>query len=416
MGTGRIYRLRNTIQAYAWGARGAIAALQGRPPSDTPEAELWLGAHPKAPSRVMTSLGETPLDAWIAEDPEAALGSAVAERYGELPFLLKVLAAEQPLSIQAHPDAAQAEAGFARENAAGLPLDAPERSYRDARPKPELICALTPFLALNRFRAPRAIADRLEPLAGPELGEGVRALLDAPPKPALAHFFEALLRLEAEPRSRVLERALAHAREDAEFDAASEWVVRLAALYPGDAGVLAPWILNLVELRPGDAMYLDAGELHAYLDGVGIECMASSDNVLRGGLTQKHMDVDELLHVLHFESGDVEILRPEPISSVEGLYATPAPDFALSRLDLEEATPFRAEPRNGPEILLCVEGACRVGWDGSEPLAIERGESVFVPGNAPAYEVGGTGALYRARVGPARARSAGAPSLKTESR
>jgi mannose-6-phosphate isomerase len=399
MGTGRIYRLHNTIQPYAWGARGAIAALQGRPPSETPEAELWLGAHPKAPSGVLTPSGELPLDRFIAADPQAALGRAVAERYGALPFLLKVLAAEQPLSIQAHPNAAQAEAGFARENAAGLPLDSPQRSYRDARPKPELICALTPFLALNRFRSPRAIADRLEPLAGPELAEGVGALRERPVKQALARFFEALLRLEAEPRGRVLERALAHAREEAEFDAASEWVVRLASMYPGDTGVLAPWILNLVELRPGDAMYLDAGELHAYLDGVGIECMASSDNVLRGGLTQKHMDIGELLRVLRFESGDVEILRPEPVSSVEGLYRTPAADFALSRLDLAEGTLFQAGARNGPEILLCVEGACRVGWDGSEPLAIERGESVFVPANAPVYEVAGPGALYRARVG-----------------
>ncbi len=403
MGPGRIYRLRNTIQSYAWGARGAIAALQGRPPSETPEAELWLGAHPKAPSVVLTPGGETPLDAFIAADPAATLGADVAERFGTLPFLLKVLAAEQPLSIQAHPNAQQAEAGFARENAAGLPLDAATRSYRDARPKPELICALTPFLALNRFRSPADIADRFAPVADAALQGAIQGLRDGAPRPALEAFLRTLLRQPDAAREALLSRAVDHASEEAEFDPACDWVVRLAALHPGDVGAVAPWFLNLVELRPGEAMFLDAGELHAYLDGVGIECMASSDNVLRGGLTQKHCDVDELLQVLRFASGDVEILRPEPVSAVEGVYPTPAPDFALSRIDLTDADRLGPGEDHGPEVLLCIEGLGRIGWNGSEPLAIERGESVFVPANAPAYELTGRGAFFRARVGPAPA-------------
>lgn len=398
MGRGRIYRLRNAIQPYAWGSRGAIAALQGRSESQRPEAELWMGAHPKAPSELMTPAGPEPLDAWIAADPEGALGAGVARRFGELPFLLKVLAAERPLSIQAHPNVQQAEAGFARENAAGVPLDATHRCYRDARAKPELICALTPFLALNRFREPEAIARRLARLELPRLAGVVRALRERPAAEGLALTLRTCLGLAGDARREVVDRARAMADRDGS-DPASRWVVRLCDLHPEDSGILAPWLLNLVELRPGDAMFLGPGELHAYLDGVAIECMASSDNVLRGGLTSKHMDPDELLGVLGFQHGDVEVLRPKPVTSVESRYLTPASEFALSRIQLDGAHSFREAAGDGPEIWLCVDGDCRVRWNDDEPLAIERGESVFVPAAAPGLAVEGQARLFRARVG-----------------
>lgn len=401
MSGSRVYRLQNPIQTYAWGSHGAISALQGRPPSESPEAELWLGAHPVAPSRVRHERQEVTLDAWIAESPTEVIGALASDRFGALPFLLKVLAAEAPLSIQAHPNADQARAGFARENARGIPLDAPTRCYRDARHKPELIVALTPFVALNRFREPGAIAARLDRLGLAELAPTATELRTGAGAPALATFFRVLVELGPAARRRLRKRALEVAGEEAGTREA-EWVRRLAELHGDDACIIAPWFLNWLELRPGEAMFLGAGELHAYLDGVAIECMASSDNVLRGGLTTKHRDHHELLSVLTFASGAVDMLNAQPRCDVESRYETPVDDFALSRLTLREGLEFVAPAEHGAEILLCVEGACSVSWDHSEPLAFERGESVFVPASVPAYRVDGSGVVFRATDGLSR--------------
>src|SRR5262245_41277467 len=219
-----------------------------------------MGAHPGGPSKVVTAAGEVPLDAFIAADPEGVLGKDVVRRFGpRLPFLLKVLAAERPLSIQAHPNAEQARAGFARENAAGIPLDAPQRSYRDDQAKPELICALSPFEALIRFRAPADVAARLAAFDAPELGDLLRAVRGADSAAALRALFEGWMRLPQAQQRAVLARALRLAgRSD---DPELAWVARLADAYPGDAGALAPLFLNRVVLAPGEALFLPAGEL-----------------------------------------------------------------------------------------------------------------------------------------------------------
>lgn len=384
---------------YAWGSRTAIAELTGRPaPSPTPEAELWMGAHPLAPSKIVRGGTTSSLADVIARAPEREIGAGAARAFGpRLPFLLKVLAAAEPLSIQAHPNAAQARAGFEDEEARGIARDAANRSYKDASHKPELLCALTPFDALSGFRAVdetialfdllavRALEPALEPLrASRDLGETFRRIMG----------------MKEEERLPVVDAVVAACERSGEaFARERAWAVRLAALYPGDVGVISALLLNLVRLEPGDAIYLDAGNLHAYLEGTGVEIMASSDNVLRGGLTKKHVDVPELMRVLSFEAGPMRPIRPRPVDAVERAYDTPAAEFRLSVLDLSAAaSPVVRRPR-GPEILLVTRGSAALD---AAPLA--QGRAAFVPASAGEYTLAGDAVVYRATVG-----STGAP-------
>jgi len=394
-------RLEGVVRNYPWGSRTAIPELLGRAATGEAQAELWLGAHASAPARAVNAAGEgIALDAWIRRDPEAVLGRDVAHRFGgELPFLLKVLAAEAPLSIQAHPSAAQARAGFERENAAGLAPDAPERSYRDPRPKPELICALGPFRALCRFREPGEIARRIRALGVPELEALLTPLLEAPDGVGLRDFLAAWLTLDEAVRVPLVARAVDAASRVADPDGALAVVSRLAAFHPGDAGVLAPLFLHCVELAPGEAMYMPEGELHGYLEGVGVELMASSDNVLRGGLTRKHVDVPELLATLRFEAGAVERLRARPAGPHESVWDTPAEAFRLSVIRGSPGAAWRSGDRAGAEILLCTggEGALLDGRGGR--LSLVRGSAALVPAAAGSYAIEGACVIYRAAVG-----------------
>jgi mannose-6-phosphate isomerase len=402
LNTAHIHRLENPVQHYAWGSRTAIPDLLGAPsPAEQPWAELWMGAHAVATSRIRASDRSEPLDAFIARDPEAVLGRAVAQRFaGELPFLFKVLAAAAPLSIQAHPSLAQAREGFERENRAGVALDAPERCYRDANHKPELICALTPFHALNRFREPREIAERFAALGESAIASAVAGLRERSDREGLAAFFALLWTLAEPARRAVVASAVAWARSRAGDDPAAHWVGVLADAYPGDIGVVAPLLLNVVELAPGEAMFLPAGELHSYLEGTGIEIMANSDNVLRGGLTAKHVDVAELTRTLSFRAGAIERLRPRAAAAGERVYDTPAEEFALAVLEVRPGAPYTAAPARGIEILLCTSGRGRLSGVGSEPVG--RGDCFVVPAAAPGYTVEGALTLYRASPGIAR--------------
>jgi mannose-6-phosphate isomerase len=392
--------LYNPVQNYAWGSRTAIAKLQGRnTPSAQPEAELWMGAHPRAPSQVDVGGRRERLDLVIGRDPIGILGRRVAERFGgRLPFLLKLLASEEPLSIQVHPDEARAREGFARETAAGIPLDAPQRCYRDAEHKPELVCALAPFIALRGFRTPAEIRARLERLGTPGLAPVRRALAgDADAERALRGLLGGLFGMDAAGRRRAVREAVDAAQALADGDPALAWMPRLQASYPDDIGVLAPLFLNLVRLEPGDGMFLAPGELHAYLGGTAIEVMASSDNVLRGGLTQKHVDVEEMLRVLRFDPAGAEILRPRRERPGLEIYRTPAREFELSRLT-PGADPLHL-PGGGVEILLCVEGPVRVqARSASDDLCLDPGASCLVAASAGPYLARGPGVLYRASV------------------
>ena len=372
-------RLENVIQRYAWGHRRAIPRLLGFEPDGQPHAELWLGAHPSAPSKLSSGLT---LDAHLAQAPERLLGSASMKRFGpRLPFLLKVLAAGQPLSLQAHPTLQQAKEGFAREDAAGLARNAPHRNYRDENHKPEIICALTPFRALCGFRKR---SDSVRLFKG--LGLDVTLL-----ERGLREYFEYAMTLSREAQGELVDQLLSGARRGvSDFGAECALAHQLSELYPRDIGIVGALLLNLVELAPGEALYLDAGNLHAYLEGTGVELMANSDNVLRGGLTPKHVDVKELLAVLDFSDGPAKVLRPTEAD--EAVYATPAPDFRLSRVELRDRTVTL--PARGAQVLLVVEGEVKV-----KGLALKRGESVFIGADEGDVPLSGSGVVFRATAG-----------------
>ena len=361
---------------YAWGSRTAIQRMLGLPQDGRPIAELWFGGHPDDPSPVP---GAGTLDALLAADPDGLLGRATVERFGpRLPFLLKVLAAGTPLSIQVHPTLDQARDGFAREDAAGIARTAANRNYRDANHKPELLCALTPFTALCGFRAPGRTLALLDELDVPELGF-LQDLLRGPDP--LRRAFTGVLELpDPEPAIAALTRRAAGA-QDGPLAAAR----RAAEHFPHDAGVLLTLLLNDVVLQPGEAIFLGAGNVHAYLHGTGVEIMANSDNVLRCGLTPKHVDVPELLRITDFSP-----LTDPLVKDTRGRFAVPVPDFALTRLEIEEPTGLD-DP--GPCIVLCTDGSVEVG-----ELALRPGRAAFVPAGEAAT-LTGDGTVFVASVG-----------------
>jgi mannose-6-phosphate isomerase len=385
-------RLAGVVQPYAWGSPTVIPELLGVEPTGHPQAELWFGAHPLAPS---IAAGE-PLDKIVDRDPETVVGKASVDAFGpRLPFLVKIIAAERPLSLQAHPTRQQAEAGYAREEAAGVPRDAPHRTYRDGWPKPEVLCALRDTEALCGFRNPtetHALFERLGvaralPLVAPLNDQSL------PPVERLSIVFGRLLRLEADQRPVVDEvmAAAAQVSADRELDQFARTATAIGSFYPGDPGVLAALLMNRITLRPNEALYLPAGNLHAYLSGGGVEIMANSDNVLRGGLTPKHIDVTELLRVVDFTPGFGGLVAPVEESPGAWRYPTPAPEFALWRLETGEE-PLALPGTGGGRILLVTEGSVLLR-SASEVLALARGESALVTADEKA-SLGGVATVF----------------------
>ncbi|GAA1940900.1 mannose-6-phosphate isomerase, class I [Streptomyces durmitorensis] len=380
-------RLTNTIRPYAWGSTTAIAELIGVEPTGEPQAEMWMGAHPGAPSR--TERG--PLDEVIDEDPGHELGRAAVAKFGpRLPFLLKLLAAGAPLSLQVHPDLEQAREGYEDEERAGVPVDAPNRNYKDANHKPELICALTEFDGLCGFRDPVEAADLLAGLGVDSLKPYVDLLHAKPQEAALREVLTAVLTADPEEMAATVTEVTEAAGR---LGGAYAPYAGIAHHYPGDPGVIAAMLLNHVRLQPGEALFLGAGVPHAYLDGLGVEIMANSDNVLRCGLTPKHVDVPELLRIVRFEATDPGVLRPEASPDGEEVYDTPIDEFRLSRFVLADGAAPHDLTAATPQILLCVAGSVRVGDAGE----LTPGQSVFVPADEKA-EVSGVGTLFRATV------------------
>jgi mannose-6-phosphate isomerase len=394
--------LDNPIRRYAWGSRTVIAALQGRSvPSPHPEAELWLGAHPGDPSWLLDEDGSRTesLFAAIETDPDTLLGESSATRWsGTLPFLLKVLAADEPLSLQAHPSAAEAASGYAREEADGIRIDDSRRSYRDPNHKPELVCALTEFHALTGFREPAGSLELLDLLDVAELAVYVRLLAGQPDRDGLRALFSTWItlpqRLLDELVPAVQRACIDVLRRDAagRFGAEVRTVLELSERYPGDAGVLAALLLNRVILQPGEALYQGDGLLHAYLSGSCIEIMANSDNVLRGGLTPKHVDVAELLRVLDFESGPPPLV-PGQVDGALTRYDTVAEEFRLWRLDWSAPTAGDVVPlpEEGPRILLCTEGSAKVSSGAGQSRCLRRGESLWLDARDVAVKVASVG-------------------------
>jgi mannose-6-phosphate isomerase len=352
-----VYRLDLGVQHYPWGDTRFIPELLGIENLDAkPYAELWLGTHPDLPTHTDVD-GERVL-----------LSDALGE---ELPYLLKVLSASKPLSIQAHPNEQQARAGFARENAEGILIDAPHRNYRDERHKPELLCALTDFYALRGFRPDPP------PFEGASLKELYHRLMTLPQDEVDALLAPRIDELRGEPFT----------KDDREY-----WVLRCHEAFSTeghyDRGLFSVYLLNLIHLKPGEAIYLGAGTLHAYLEGSGIEIMANSNNVLRGGLTKKHVDIAELLKTVVFAGEDPEVLHAGAVSASEWRYQTPAREFELRRIE----SPHENDADHGPEILLVVEGEAIIG-----PFHVRRGEAVCIRGGE-AYVIDGDATLYKATV------------------
>ncbi|MEM7272295.1 MAG: mannose-6-phosphate isomerase, class I [Actinomycetota bacterium] len=381
--------ITGVIRDYDWGDPEAIASLLGHEPPGHPEAEYWLGAHPSAPSVIESG---TPLDRLIEAGPTQALGPAAADRFGRMPYLLKILAAAKPLSIQAHPSLDQARAGFAREDAAGIDRAAPDRNYRDDNHKPELICALTPFEAKCGFRTVAEVDRLLQRLGGPwadRLRDRVTNEDGRPDAETLADAVAWLLRLPVADATAFADEvvATAAAQEDTDrgdgFDHAVHWVGRIAEAFPGDIGIVVGLLLNHVTLAPGQAIFLEAGNLHSYLQGVGVELMANSDNVLRGGLTPKHVDVDELLSVVDYTPSEAPIqVAAGPIHAFD----IPVPEFGLTRLDSTADADGLADARFapvGPDIVLVTAGAVALEGDGGAVEVPAGGAALVTPTDGP---------------------------------
>jgi mannose-6-phosphate isomerase len=403
--------ISNTPRDYSWGSATAIAELLGTPVTGSPQAELWLGAHAGSPARIVDGSmrpGVENLAEWIADDRQAALGD-----HEQLPFLLKILAADGPLSLQAHPTLERARQGFEAENAAGIPLDAPNRNYKDALHKPEVIVALSDtFDALCGFRPIAEIREIVSLLerwdarsdaAAPNVIAplAARAVADDDEGRILRSLVEWLLG-GSEEVSALVRRVSALAEENepseaGEFAASLQTVRDLALEYPGDAGIVTSLLLNRVTLSAGEALYLPAGNIHAYLKGLGVELMAASDNVLRGGLTPKYIDVPELLSVLDFESLPVPYLRPTfPSEGVEE-FRPGVPDFVLARIhtQLNERAAYRPD---GAAIAICTEGSFEIHGERSD-TTLERGQSVFITPEEGAITFTGVGTVFLAAPG-----------------
>lgn len=398
-----ILRLTNPIRDYAWGSHVAIANFLGRQaPTPKPQAELWIGAHVDDSSIVSVDGGATPLVWLLAEEPELLLGKGVIKRFGSrLPYLMKVLAAASPLSLQAHPTIEQARVGYDDEERRGVPRQASHRNYRDRNHKPELLCALTEFEAFCGFRPVTKILATLQRLATPELEQlAERLKRDNTPTP-LKSLVEHLLVAPSGRHQKLVTGTLAAAERllatgDPEADHL-RWIVELGRVYPGDVGIVTALLLNYVRLEPGQAIFLPARSLHSYLSGLGIEIMACSDNVLRGGLTPKHVDGAELLRVLTFEPMEPPLIAPTRLSDHEEAFVTPAADFRLSRVRLEGELQWKPF---GPELILCSEGSCTLD-NGDESTALTKGESAFIAASTAELKLSGQGALFRATVGAA---------------
>jgi mannose-6-phosphate isomerase len=383
-------KLINSVQNYAWGSKTALTELYGvQNPQDLPMAELWMGAHPKSSSKVLENGQPRSLRDVIDADQNAALGQAVAERFGELPFLFKVLCADQPLSIQVHPNKKASEIGFAKENADGIPLDAAERNYKDPNHKPELVFALTPFLAMNAFREFSEIVSLLQPVSGAH--PAIAHFLQKPDAESLAQLFASLLNMQGDEKSLAI--GVLKAALNSQQGEPWETIRVISEFYPDDSGLFSPLLLNVVKLAPGEAMFLFAETPHAYLKGVALEVMANSDNVLRAGLTPKYIDIPELVANVKFEAKPAGELLTQPVKNGSELdFPIPVEDFAFSLHDLS-ATPAELA-QDSAAIVFCVEGETVLARD-DQQLVLKPGESAFIAASESPVSASGVGRIAR---------------------
>lgn len=383
----------NPIQNYAWGSKTALHQLFAIENSNQePQAELWMGAHPNGCSCLVINGQNVKLSAFIAQNPSLMLGEHTARQFGELPYLFKILAAENALSIQVHPNKQQAERGFAREEQLGIALTAAHRNYKDPNHKPELVYALTEYQAMNGFRTNQEILSYFIELAIDELQPLVKAFQANPTARGLSHFFSGLLSLQGEAKNRALGALMAQAKQ---IDLPLfQLIVELEKQYPNDIGLFAPLMLNVITLQPGEAMFLDAETPHAYLHGTGLEIMANSDNVLRAGLTPKYMDIDELVACTQFKHKPLEQLRlkSEVIEGCEQ-YPIPVADFKFAIIP---PTTQQTIGVKSAEVVLPLDSSMILRHANGKKCLVRKGQSVFIPAYAERYTIECDGRVARA--------------------
>ena len=375
-------RLIGARQSYDWGSTAAIPELLGERSDGRPWAEQWYGSHASGPTGLMDRSGT--LADLIAADPQRLLGEDVVRRFGpQLPFLLKLIAPEQALSLQVHPSMEQAIEGYRRENEAGLALDDPDRSYKDANHKPEMVLALTRYDAVAGFRAPRRAA---EVLTGLDAVLAHRMLVSTGTRPTSAEIDELVCEIVAR-----LERGGSPSRR------ADANAVLMARTFPGDPGVAAALLLNPVTLQPGEALFVPAGSMHAYISGLGVEIMASSDNVLRAGLTTKHVDVPSMLACVDYVAAPPVRPAPEYLSRATRAYYAPVDDFELLVTEVVPADGRVQVPGRGPRIALALEGATTITTPAGQ-AELERGQALFIGADERVLAVEGDGVVVQADV------------------
>ena len=393
-------RLEPARQQYAWGSTSAIPELLGVADDGAPWAEAWDGSHPAGPARVT---GGDALSELIDAEPERLLGEDIIWRFGRrLPFLLKLIAPERPLSLQVHPSQAQAAEGYALEEEAGIALDHPARNYKDTNHKPEMVLALTRFQAVAGFRAPRRAVEVLAGLDSVLARRMRRTLRLNPTRYGIRQVFSDVVSAATRPSPEEIDELVAEI--SVRFEAGmspslrvDSNVLKMAGTFAGDPGIAAALLLNPVTLQPGEALFVPAGSVHAYISGLGVEVMASSDNVLRAGLTPKHIDVPEMLACVDYVAAPPVRPAPEYLSRATRAYYAPVDDFELMVTTVVAADGRLPVPGRGPRILLAVEGAMTLVTQ-ADSQTLAQGEAVFIGADERSLSVEGEGTLIQADV------------------
>lgn len=389
-----MWKLDNVIKNYDWGTKTALSTLFNIDnPNNQPQAEIWMGAHPAGVSTAITTDGkQIKLDQLIAKNPQQILGEQTCKNYPALPYLFKVLSAQEPLSIQVHPELSKAKLGYAKENQLGIAIDSAQRNYKDPNHKPELIYALTPFLAMNGFRPIAEIISLFTELNIQSLNELVQAFQKNQTDEGLSQFFHGILILKNQVKQQAISELLEKIQNKTETLFAV--IKHMAIKYPNDSGLFSPLILNVVQLQPQQAMFLKAQTPHAYLSGTGLEIMASSDNVLRAGLTNKHIDINELFNNTTFHSIPASQLLTTAIKENNKIdFPVPVNDFAFEIINSDEN--IRHEKTISAEILFCITGEITLSTS-TDTFTIKAGESVFIADCAKTFSYQGHGQLARA--------------------
>ncbi|EPN8460615.1 mannose-6-phosphate isomerase, class I [Vibrio cidicii] len=387
-------KMDNKIQNYDWGSRTAIQDLFGfANQAQQPQAEVWMGTHPNGCSMVKQGSTHVSLSELIKQDPSAFLSQSTAKTFGDLPFLFKILAADKALSIQVHPNKQDAELGYAKEQEQGVPQSAFNRNYKDANHKPELVYALTEYQAMNGFRPFDEIIAGFRLCDIPEINGYLEQFERNPNQDGLCHFFVEILSMKEARKLNAVDHLLSYAAMN-QARPVYALILDLAEQYPNDVGLFAPLLLNVITLKPGEAMFLCARTPHAYIKGTGLEIMANSDNVLRAGLTPKHMDVEELVKCTDFVPKPINtLLTQAKISGCEHHFPVPVQDFQFS---VFQAPKDQQVEMSSAEILMPIDADVALLAQSGETLVLGKGQSAFIPAYVGTYRLSCEGRVARA--------------------